>query len=106
METSAVLQLTLPFEGVQDRIRAAAELGKILILAEARSAMKRFEISDILIVRALKRTQLCGRARPGNSRGEWRCSILFNVKGFRPGGTVSITVAEGRVFVENIRWDK
>lgn len=104
--TSAVLQFSLPFEGVQDRVRAAAEAGNVLMLAAARCAMKRYDISDILVIRALKRGQLLGRVCRGDSKGEWRCGVSFNVKGFRPGGSVAILITEGRVFIEDIQWDQ
>ena len=103
--TSSVLQFTLPFEGVQDRVRSAAEAGKVLMLAAARSAMKRHDISDILVIRALKRCQLLGRAQQGEERGEWRCGVSFMPKGFRSGGSLAISIIEGRVFVEDIQWD-
>jgi len=101
-----VLQFFLPFEGVQDRVRDAAEAGKVLLTARARSAMARFDISDILIIRSLKRCRIVSQAEQGNSRGEWRCSVCFNNKGFRAGGAILIAVVEGRVFVEDIRWDQ
>ncbi|WP_164488842.1 hypothetical protein [Sphingobium sp. LF-16] len=87
-------------------MRDAAEAGSVLFMAHARLAMDRFDISDILVIRALKRCQLVGRAQQGNSRGEWRCSVCFNNKGFRAGGVISIAVVEGRVFVEGIQWDQ
>ena len=104
--TAAILQFSLPFEGAQDRVRAAAESGQVLMLAEARRAMQRDDISDILIIRALKRGELRGPVRQGESRGEWRCNVTFNAKGFRAGGIISLTISEGRAFVEDIRWDK
>ncbi|WCT78693.1 hypothetical protein [Novosphingobium humi] len=103
--TNSVVQLCLPFEGVQDRVRAAAEAGSVLFLAEGRRAMKRDDISDILVIRALKRCELQGPSSPGNSKGELRCIVNFNLKGFNPGGIIQITVSEGRLFVEDIRWD-
>ncbi|AEG50758.1 hypothetical protein Sphch_3143 [Sphingobium chlorophenolicum L-1] len=106
MAANTVLQFCLPFEGVQDRVREAAEAGNVLFMAHARLAMARYDISDILVIRSLKRCQLVGRAQQGNSRGEWRCSVCFKNRGFRTGGAISIAVVEGRVFVEDIRWDQ
>lgn len=103
--TNAVLQFKLPFEGVQDRVRAAAEAGNVLMLAEARRAMLRDDISDILIIRALKRSRLLGKIHRGDGQGVWRCRCDFNVKGFRDGGSLALLISEGRVLVEDIHWD-
>jgi hypothetical protein len=102
---NTVLQFTLPFGGMQDRIRAAAEAGSVLMLSAARGAMRQLDVSDILIVRAFKRCQLNGEALQGDLKGEWRCSVYLDVKGFRDVGRASITFSEGRIFVEDIRWD-
>lgn len=103
--SASVLQFKLPFEGMQDRVRAAAEDGNILMLPGARRAMLRDDISDLLVIRALRRSRLLGKVSKGDTRGEWRCRCDFNVKGFRAGGSVSLLVFEGRVFVEDIQWD-
>lgn len=104
--SNAVLQFGLPFGGAQDRVRAAAEVGNVIMLAGARLAMKRDDISDIVIIRALRRSRLIGTACRGDAKGEWRCKFEFNAKGFREGGSVALTLSEGRVFVEDIHWDQ
>jgi hypothetical protein len=103
--SSAVVQFVLPFEGLRDRVRNAAEANNVLMMRSALSTMKVDDISDVVIIRALKRCELLGRARKGQSRGEWQCVVSFNAKGFRAGGSVSLTISEGRVFVEDILWD-
>jgi hypothetical protein len=103
--SNSVLQFKLPFKGVQDRVRDAAEAGKVSMLARARRTMERDELSDILVIRALKRCQLLGKVYHGDAKGEWRCNFGFNVKGFGPGGSVAVLLTDGRVFVEDIHWD-
>jgi len=103
---AAVLQFSLPFEGAQDRVRSAVEAGRVVVMASARRAMKRDDITDILVLRALRGGRLAGRVHCGDEKGEWRCGITFSVKGFRAGGIVKLVVSEGRVFVEDIVWDQ
>ncbi len=103
--SSAVLQFKLPFEGMVDRVRTSAEAGRVVMLKRARTTMKRDDISDIVVIRALKRCQLLLAIQVGNGRGEWRCTVNFNAKGFRRGGSAALILAEGRVLVEDIHWD-
>lgn len=100
-----VVQLILPFEGLRDRVRNAAAAGRVLMMRQAQCAMKRDDISDVVVIRALRQCELLSRARRGDSRGEWQCVVSFNAKGFRQGGSVSLTISEGRIFVEDILWD-
>lgn len=104
--SATILQLFLPFEGVQDRIRLAAEAGRVCFMPSAQADMSRLDISDILIVRSLLACAVSGKARPGASRGEWTCAIVFSAKGFRRGGVIDATLSDGRVFVKAIRWDQ
>jgi hypothetical protein len=104
--TATVIQFALPFGGAQDRVRAAAEAGRVVMMREARLAMRRDDISDILIIRSLKRAQLAGSIRCGENGGEWRCGIVFVAKGFRSGGILIVVISNGRAFVEDIIWDR
>ncbi|VXC64133.1 conserved hypothetical protein [Sphingomonas sp. AX6] len=101
-----LFQFSLPFEGVQDRVRGAAEAGRVVMMGSARRSMKRHDLTDILIIRALRRGQLVGQVKRGDKRGEWRCGITFSVKGFREGGIITVAISEGRAFVEDILWDQ
>ena len=101
----SVVQFSLPFEGLRDRVRNAAEAGQVLMLSQAQGVMRRDEISDIIVIRALTRCEMLGRAERGGSKGEWKCWVSFNARGFRQGGSVALTISEGRVFVEDICWD-
>lgn len=100
-----IVQLVLPFEGLRDRVRNAADTGQVLFTGQGKKMMQRDGITDVIMIRALKRCELLGRAQQGVSRGEWRCVVSFNYKGFRQGGSVELTFSEGRVFVENTYWD-
>lgn len=104
--TASVVQLRLPFEGLQDRVRNAAEIGRVVMLARARDAMRRYNISDVLVIRALRRCLTANEIRGGGAKGEWRCSVSFSVRGFRSGGIVSVLLKEGRIFVEDFVWDQ
>lgn len=75
------------------------------MLKGAKDAMRRDDICDLLIIRALKCCEMIGDACQGSCKGEWKCTVTFKAKGFGPGGSVSLTFGEGRVFVEDIHWD-
>lgn len=102
----SVVQFVLPFEGLRDRVRNAAEAGNVVITGRGLLAMKRDEVSDIVVIRALKQCELLGKAKRGVSAGEWRCVVTFSAKGFRKGGSVLLTIDKGRVFVEDLYWDR
>ena len=104
--SASVLQFSLPFEGLLDRVRTAVESGHVLVMKSARRTMHKLDISDVLIIRAVRNGRLLGNIQQGNARGEWRCFLTFRVKGFRSGGIIEATFSEGRVFVEDIQWDQ
>lgn len=104
--SAAMLQFALPFEGMQDRVRAAAESGRVVMMGTARCAMRQYDITDILVIRALRRGRMTGKVHCGERRGEWRCGVTFSAKGFRAGGVISLVISEGRAFVEDIVWDQ
>nr|AGU09922.1 hypothetical protein [uncultured organism] len=104
-QAPAVVQLVLPFEGLQDRIRNAAECGRVAIGRQARGHLKDYGIPDILVIRALKLGELHGKATRGKHKGEWQCVVTFSARGFRPGGYIAATLSEGRIFVTSFIWD-
>lgn len=104
-DATSVFQFQLPFEGTRDRVRNAAAAGRVVMLKSAREAMLRDDICNLLVIRALTRCELIGQARKGVSKGEWQCTVTFSAKGFRSGGSISLILGEGRVFVEDIHWD-
>lgn len=105
LHSRAVVQFVLPFDGLRDRVRNLAAAGKVYIMPRAMHSMRNANVNDVIMTRALRRCELLSHAKRGSTMGEWVCIAGFNARGFRQGGAVTLTLSEGRIFVEDISWD-
>jgi len=62
-------------------------------------------ITTLDALRVLRSGDIKGSIEAGNSKGEWRCKIVKQMKGAREIGVVTIVISTGRLFVKTVEWE-
>lgn len=104
-DRKCVLDLRLRREWVERRVHELAEQGEVAFGNHALERMEQRDISDIQVVRVLKRGELRGEVEPGSGTGEWKCKVVSLGRGSREIGVVTLLIKNRRLFVKTVEWE-
>lgn len=104
-ERQRVIELRLTRERIEQRVHELAAQGEVAFSGHALDRMEERDISDIQVIRVLKRGDLRGEVEAGTGKGEWKCKIVDTGRGAREIGVVTLLIKNRRLFVKTVEWE-
>lgn len=88
------------------RIRNLAKASdNIAWSVHALQRMNEREIFDVDVLRILREGMVIDPPEETKNRGEWKCKIVFKLRGAREAGAVVIVLRTDRLFVKTVEWE-
>lgn len=105
-EPANVRKLVLRPGDAEARVHAlAVDTSNIRWSRHARDRMEERGIDDTDALRALQRGHCLEDPVPGKGQGEWKVKMVWEVRGSRDIGVVTIIMREGRLRVVTVEWE-
>lgn len=63
------------------------------------------DISTRDVFRIFRRGTIAGEIEPGKRADEWRCKVIYRLKGNRDAGVVTVVCSQQRLLVITVEWE-
>jgi hypothetical protein len=93
-------------EAALECIRMLAETSDAITFGlHALERMDERDISDIDVLRVLRRGRIKGSIRAGRRDGEWIVKIVDRIRGSREAGVVTAVIGVSKLFIITVEWE-
>lgn len=102
--TGKVIAFRLTPGKAQELIRVAANGSRFITSSHAKAQMRRREFDSLDLLRIL-RNGFVNDDPIKTKYGEWKCKVVFRLKGNRDAGVVTIILIDGSLFIKTVEWE-